>query len=385
MVFFTRMFRNKEGFSLESTKDVFSQNAPCDYIVIDIETSSLNSRKAEIIEVSAIKVYKDQIVDDFTRLIRPTTEPDPKALAVNNILIDDLLTADRIETVLPAYINYLGDNKLVGYNISSFDLPILRRYASGLNLELTNAYDDVLYSARRKIPQLPNHKLTSIASYLLIDTNGAHRALRDCEITNMCYKKINELPDAAPLNSNNGSRARNPQTIMLQELKALVMGILSDGIVSADEVITLSSWLNAHNDLIGTYPYDRISIIVNDILSDGIIENFELEELKSILNDYLKGSFSDSCKCEIPGKTFVLTGDFKSGSKDEIKNLISDHGGIVKNSVSGKTNYVVIGKLGSPAWSYGNYGTKVQRAKELKDAGNDIQIISEDDLMPRLR
>ena len=86
--------------------------------------------------------------------------------------------------------------------------------------------------------------------------------------------------------------------------------------------------------------------------------------------------FDDGAAVSISGKTFVLTGDFAhdENDRDRVSWRITAKGGRVTTAVSGKTNYLVIGKLG-------NFGQKkVDQAKEQKAKGSDIKIIREDDL-----
>lgn len=86
--------------------------------------------------------------------------------------------------------------------------------------------------------------------------------------------------------------------------------------------------------------------------------------------------FDDGAAVSISGKTFVLTGDFAhdENDRDRVSWRITAKGGRVTTAVSGKTNYLVIGKRG-------NFGQKkVVQAKEQKAKGSDIKIIREDDL-----
>ncbi len=41
-----------------------------DYTVVDIETTSLDSRNGEILEISAIRVRNKKVVDTFSKLIK---------------------------------------------------------------------------------------------------------------------------------------------------------------------------------------------------------------------------------------------------------------------------------------------------------------------------
>jgi len=68
------------------------------------------------------------------------------------------------------------------------------------------------------------------------------------------------------------------------------------------------------------------------------------------------------------GNTFVVSGVFEHHSRDEIKELIQNHGGKNVGSISGKTNYVLAGANMGPA--------KFEKAKKL-----EIPIISEQDFV----
>jgi DNA ligase (NAD+) len=66
---------------------------------------------------------------------------------------------------------------------------------------------------------------------------------------------------------------------------------------------------------------------------------------------------------KLQGKTFVLTGELESFTRDEAKDMIRNAGGSVSSSVSKKTDYVLAGE---------NPGSKYGKAKEL-----GVRIINE--------
>ena len=167
----------------------------CDYIILDLETSSLDVHSCDILEVGAIKIKDDKIVDSFSSLVRPVSDISQEALNVNKLDLSELETAPTDDVVLPDFFEFLGNNELKGYNIDRFDLPILKRYAVKYNYPLDNMVDDVLLLARQKLHFLPNKKLSTVASYLQIDSSKAHRAIEDCEITLNAYLKILTHPD----------------------------------------------------------------------------------------------------------------------------------------------------------------------------------------------
>ena len=69
---------------------------------------------------------------------------------------------------------------------------------------------------------------------------------------------------------------------------------------------------------------------------------------------------------KLQGLSFVITGTLPNFTRDEIKEYIMKYGGKVVNSVSKKTNFLVLGE---------NPGSKYEKAKKL-----GVKIISEDEL-----
>lgn len=365
---------------------MFFQKSDIDFIVFDLETSGLNIHTCEILEIGALKIKKDKVVDRFHSLVKPTLPVDDSALSVNHLNVQDLFIAPSANKIIPKFMKFIGNSKLVGYNIRAFDIPILNRYAQKYGFSLSNDTEDVLYIVPHKIKDLPNRKLTTVASYFQIDTTGAHNALRDSEITHECYSMLKSLPDIK-ISSHTSARKKfyhpqnNQHTILLNELKAMLLGILSDNTIDDNEVEKLNVWLNCHKDLLGEYPYDQIYTIVQSTLADGVIDSTEREKLNSIFTDISSHDMCDHCiSIEIPEHAFVLTGEFEYGSKENVQKYIESNGGICKSTVSSKVHYVVMGNLGSPDWSFGNYGNKVKKAKELQANGKAISIISENEL-----
>lgn len=94
-----------------------------------------------------------------------------------------------------------------------------------------------------------------------------------------------------------------------------------------------------------------------------------LEKLKRVvrIKNYELGIKNKKLK----GKTFVLTGELQSMNRDEAKQRIRELGGDISESVSKKTDYVIVGS---------EPGSKYQKAKKL-----GIEIINEGQFLKLLR
>jgi len=60
-------------------------------------------------------------------------------------------------------------------------------------------------------------------------------------------------------------------------------------------------------------------------------------------------------------------------------------GGVIDQSPTRETNYLVIGELSSPEWVHATFGRSIERAIELRDQGHGIQIVSEECWVNSLR
>lgn len=103
---------------------------------------------------------------------------------------------------------------------------------------------------------------------------------------------------------------------------------------------------------------------VHNALSEPhMLETISLLKQYGVNTDYDSSRSSD----RLTGLSFVITGTLPSYSRDEAKALIESHGGVVKSSVSKKTDYLLAGE---------DAGSKLVKAQEL-----GVKVISERELM----
>lgn len=173
---------------------------PNDYTVLDIETTGLSPVKDSIIELSALKVRNNNVVDEFSSLVKSNISVSPFITNLTGITNNMLETAPAINSVLPEFIEFISDDIILGHNVS-FDLSFIRaKLKQYCQIELKNKSIDTRYIARNTL-NLANYKLTTIAMYYGIDTQNNHRGLKDCYITYEVYNNLigHKEPKFSPL------------------------------------------------------------------------------------------------------------------------------------------------------------------------------------------
>lgn len=171
-----------------------------DYVIVDVETTGLNYHHDAIVEIGCIRFRNNVAVDNFNMLINPNTKIPPEATAIHHITDEMVKDAPYINEVLPAILDFIGDDIIVGHNVG-FDIRFLINACvwEGLPKQKFKAID-TLSLARKYIPksEISDYSLDTLREFLNIN-EPSHRAMVDCEATakvyQYCYQKANsEVP-----------------------------------------------------------------------------------------------------------------------------------------------------------------------------------------------
>ena len=164
-----------------------------DYVLVDIETTGFSPVKDEIIEIGAIKVEKNKIINEYNELIKINETLSPFTTKLTGITDEMLQTGKEISEVLKDFIHFTGDSIIIGHNVT-FDLGFLsyncKKY---LNFNLNNDYVDTMCIARKLVPNSINYKLGTLANFFNVSYEGAHRGLKDVEITYEVYNNLRKI------------------------------------------------------------------------------------------------------------------------------------------------------------------------------------------------
>ncbi len=156
------------------------------FVVVDLETTGGSAAAgSSITEVGAVKVCGGEVLGEFQTLVRPS-EPIPPFISVLTGITNTMVAgAPRIESTLPAFLEFARGCVLVAHN-APFDVGFLKHYAGQQGLPWPRfEVLDTAKLARRVITRddAPNCKLSSLARLFNASTTPNHRALADARAT----------------------------------------------------------------------------------------------------------------------------------------------------------------------------------------------------------
>ena len=163
-----------------------------DMVVYDLETTGINPKRAEIVEIAAqrLSLMGDE-VERFHSLVKPPGGRIPySATRIHRITEEDVENAPEIEMVLPELVGFIQDRILIGHNVAEYDNLILgrdlRRY---LKTDLSAPHYDTLATARRLFPR-QRCSMGALAEKFEIEHDRLHGALEDVQVNREIFKEL---------------------------------------------------------------------------------------------------------------------------------------------------------------------------------------------------
>ena len=163
------------------------------YVIVDIETTGLEPKTSEIIEIGAIKTEGKTAKDAWQTLISYSQDLPPEIIRITGINNDMLKEMPSIDKALEEFMSFADGHVLIAHN-SDFDVSFLKHHISKyLKREIDNKVLCTLKLARILVPGLKNYKLGTIAEHFQIPIPSAHRAMGDCEVTYGLWNKLIDI------------------------------------------------------------------------------------------------------------------------------------------------------------------------------------------------
>lgn len=295
-----------------------------DFIALDFETANHMYHPCS---AGFVIVQNGKIVHRDYTLINPESKFDSMCVKVHGITAVEVADAPTFPEFFTKLSAYMRRYPIVAHNAST-ERIVLERSCSRYNLSIpcTTLYDT--YSMYRKnFPNYESYKLNALCSYRGIALQH-HNALSDAIA---CAELM----------------------ILLQQDESTIM--FPSSILEQDRPNdTPSSYMHSFKSKVDS----SNSLIMPDVIFDDV-------------------------PIVLEGHSFVITGDIPQYGRTDILTAIQQHGGLTKDSIVKKLDYLAVGPLDPDVVTdkVSHKSSKIIKAEKYRDEGCNIKIIRLTDLV----
>jgi DNA polymerase III subunit epsilon len=309
------------------------------YVAIDFETA--NAKRSSACALGLVVVRDGIIIEKLSWLIRPPELYfNPFNTYIHGITEKDVIDKPEFDQLWVDLKDYLEGQTIVAHN-ASFDLSVLRNILDIYNIPYpTLRYFCTVTIAQNVWPDLPNHRLNSVAQHLGLKFKH-HDALEDAFV-------------AAEIVKNACQELKVPSLEELSKRLQIAQGSLFPGGYRAGSGYSPRSLKHSPK---------------------------KIKSPSKLIAVTKEGSQDTSCY----DKTFVFTGILKAMERSEAIQKVVNAGGSYSGMVTEKTNYLVRGFLDVRRLKDGEKSTKLKTAELFIAKGAKITILNEDDFLGLLQ
>lgn len=296
-----------------------------DFTAIDFETA--NRSRASVCAMSAVKVRGGRIVEERASLVTPPEGHggfEAQNTRVHGIDDHDVAAAPPWPLVYADLLDFIGDDVVVGHNVR-FDISVVLAASSACDLPWPDMSTLCTLELARSALQLPSYSLPWVADHLGLGAFEHHDPLADARMTALTLCELSSQLGATSL-----------------------------------------------RELAVRAPAALVPLHVDE--SEGVLA---LVGLASRPDAATGSGFQDQAVC--------FTGALKTLIRSQAHQLVADHGGVPQPGVSRKTNVVVTGDFDTRTFRpNAEFSAKLEKAFKLVAAGQNLEIITEDEFIARL-
>ncbi len=307
------------------------------YVVIDFETA--NSKPESACALGIIEVCDGNIINEKDFLIDPEDSFDYFNSHLHGITYKTIKGKPKFYEIWTEIKDILNNKFVIAHN-ASYDISVLRHVLDKYNLEYpTFSYSCTRILSKKTWPNLLNYKVDTVANNLNIEFKH-HQECEDAKATSKIFETILQLNNT------------NDITKLHENLKVKIGSISPEGYTPAKVKRSHSNSSNHSSSHIKA--------------SDLIPETTEFDETHVFYN-----------------KGISFTGTLSIQRKDAAQ-LAVNKGAFYCSTVTKKTNFLVMGVQDYKKFVDGEKSSKLKKAEELIEKGQDLEIIDENEFFKLL-
>ena len=293
-------------------------------VVLDFESTGLNTGKARITEIGAVRLENGIVTDSFEMLVDPEETLERKVTELTGITDAMLRGQPKAAEALPKLLAFIGNDPIAAHN-ANFDVSLLRAELKRIGLSWSGPVIDTLAYARKLYPDLKSFRLGALCKHLGVSLKNAHRAVHDATATAQCLKRMFEdtgerVPEAKSLadldkHLKGGAIGESRHIILLAKNRTGLVNL--NRLVSAGHLDYFKRVPHMPRFLIRKY---REGLIIGSACEAGelfraVLAREDREKLKEI------ASFYDYLEIQPVGNNAFLIREGQAASEDELRDL----------------------------------------------------------------
>ncbi|MGL5640189.1 MAG: PolC-type DNA polymerase III [Mycoplasmoidaceae bacterium] len=180
------------------TNPISTNISTAEYVVFDIETTSLYPLAGDIIEFAGIKFRNGAIIDKlefFIKTDKPLSDFTKKLTGIDENMVSKGI---EIKEALIKIKNFFDNAILIAHNGKDFDIKFINKKLEDNSIAtIKNPLIDTMLLSKAQNPKFKSHSLANISKKLGIfyNENEAHRAMFDTEVLLKVWKNMFDFLD----------------------------------------------------------------------------------------------------------------------------------------------------------------------------------------------
>lgn len=304
-------------------KQIDGMGMALSFTAIDFETA--NAQRSSVCAVGAVKVRDGRIVDRFTTLVRPPAgceEFAARNVAVHGITGEQVAGAPQWPAAFRALMEFIGQDVIVAHN-AAFDTSVLLNACGVCDLDWPALESLCTMQLAKATLRMPSYSLPWVVEHLGLGTFEHHDPVTDAQAAAQVLLALAQRLGCATV----------------EELSARAAVPVARTSTEAEEA-TLSALDSVPEPLTGT---------------------------------------------GFAGEVVCFTGGLKAMNRATAQQIVAEQGGTTQGSVGKKTTVLVTGAFDVSTFKPGAaFSTKLEKAFALVEAGQGLEIITEDEFIARL-